>query len=66
MDRDQVVGSVVRTKTGVNPVYVSAGHKINLETAVRLVLETGRGYRVPEPTRQAHLYVNALRHEAAC
>jgi deoxyribonuclease V len=57
----EVVGDVVRTKDKVQPVFVSAGHRIDLPSAVRLVLATCRGYRLPEPTRQAHLHVNALR-----
>jgi len=60
-DRGEVVGSVVRTKKRTNPVFVSPGHKIDLESAVRLTLATCKGYRIPEPTRQAHLYVNELR-----
>jgi deoxyribonuclease V len=64
MDRDEVVGQVVRTKTGVKPVYVTVGHKIDLASAVRVVLQTCRGYRIPEPTRQAHLFVNQLRAAA--
>lgn len=60
--RDGVtIGMAVRTKDRVRPVYVSVGHKIGLEAAVRIVLATGRGYRLPEPTRQAHLYANEVR-----
>jgi deoxyinosine 3'endonuclease (endonuclease V) len=45
-------------------LLVSVGHKIDLCSAVELVLATCRGYRIPEPTRQAHLHVNVLRrHE---
>jgi deoxyribonuclease V len=62
----EVIGEIVRTKAGVLPVFVSVGHKVDLPSAVGLVLATCRGYRIPEPTRQAHLYVNALRREAAC
>jgi deoxyribonuclease V len=62
-DRGEVIGSVVRTKTGVKPVFVSVGHRIDLPSAVRLVLGSCRGYRVPEPTRQAHLLVNELRRQ---
>jgi deoxyribonuclease V len=65
MDKDEVVGAAVRTKHNVNPVYVSPGHRIDLESAIRVVLSTGAGYRVPEPTRQAHLYVNELRRGEA-
>jgi deoxyribonuclease V len=63
VDRKEVVGEVVRTKDNVQPVFVSAGHKIDLPSAVRLTLASCRGYRIPEPTRQAHLYVNQLRRE---
>lgn len=59
--RQEVVGVAVRTKTRVNPVFVSCGHRISLESAVRWVLDCARGYRLPEPTRQAHLASNAFR-----
>lgn len=62
--RSEVVGYAVRTKTRVNPVYVSCGHRISLETAVSWVLDCARGYRLPEPTRQAHLASNAYRLKA--
>jgi deoxyribonuclease V len=66
LDKTEVVGQVVRTKDRVRPLFISAGHLIDLPSAVRLVLQTCRGYRLPEPTRQAHLHVNALRRGAAC
>jgi deoxyribonuclease V len=60
-DQGQVIGNLVRTRRGVKPVFVSVGHRIDLPSAVRVVLQATRGYRLPEPTRQAHLSVNALR-----
>jgi deoxyribonuclease V len=60
---NEVVGYAVRTKNKVNPVFVSCGHRVSQETAVRWVLECARGYRLPEPTRQAHLASNQLRRE---
>jgi deoxyribonuclease V len=51
--KGEIVGMAVRTKDRVQPIYVSVGHKIGLETAVDLVLRASAGYRVPEPTRQA-------------
>jgi len=57
----QVIGSVLRTKTGVRPVFVSPGHLISLERSREVTLNCCRGYRLPEPTRQAHLAVNRLR-----
>ena len=58
---DKVLGAVVRTRDSVKPVFISCGHKINLDQAVRIVLSTCRGFRLPEPIRQAHMYVNKLR-----
>ncbi|RYX86278.1 deoxyribonuclease V [bacterium] len=59
--RGEVVGSVVRTKNKITPVYVSVGNKMTLDDAVKLTLACDGGYRVPEPTRRAHLFVNRLR-----
>lgn len=55
VDREEVIGAVVRTRAGVKPVYVSVGHKIDLADAVNWVFHCCRGYRLPEPTRLAHL-----------
>jgi len=57
----RVVGAVVRTRKRVKPVYVSPGHGITRVEAVRLVLVCCRGYRLPEPIRQAHQAANRLR-----
>lgn len=54
-DNGEVIGAAVRTRAGVKPVYVSIGHKIDLSMAIRLVLACCRGYRLPEPTRLAHM-----------
>lgn len=58
---DKVVGVVLRTRTNVKPVYVSPGHKIDVAFAVEVVLKCCCGYKLPEPTRQAHNLVNRLR-----
>lgn len=55
------VGTVLRTREGTRPVFVSPGHRMDQAGAVRGVLRCIRGFRLPEPTRQAHLLVNALR-----
>ncbi len=55
VDGVETIGVALRTRSGVKPVYVSVGHKINLESAVGWVLACCRGYRLPEPTRLAHL-----------
>ena len=59
--RGEVVGAAVRTKSKVAPVYVSVGNKLTLDDAIDLTLGCDGGYRVPEPTRRAHLFVNRLR-----
>ena len=53
--RKKKVGVVLRTKDWTKPLFVSPGHRITIETAAKVVLDTGRGYRLPEPTRLAHL-----------
>ena len=54
-DNGETIGVALRTKLSVNPVYVSIGHKVDLQTAIYWVLKCCRGYRLPEPTRLAHL-----------
>ena len=49
-----VIGSVLRTKTKANPLYISPGHLIDVEHAVAFVRACSKGYRLPEPTRWAH------------
>ncbi|OLE51391.1 MAG: endonuclease V [Acidobacteria bacterium 13_1_20CM_3_53_8] len=61
IDKGEVVGAALRTKTRVAPIYVSPGHLIDLQGAIDLTLACDGGYRQPEPTRRAHLLVNALR-----
>jgi len=61
MDDDEELGRVVRTRNRVRPLYVSPGHRVSMARAVQIVLTCGRGYRLPEPTRQAHLESNRLR-----
>lgn len=53
IDKHEVIGAVVRTRTKVNPMFISVGHLISLETSIRYVLACSKGYRLPEPTRQA-------------
>jgi deoxyribonuclease V len=54
VDNGEVIGAVLRTRTGVKPVYVSIGHNIDLASAVSLVLGCCRGHRLPEAARLAH------------
>jgi deoxyribonuclease V len=61
--KGETVGAALRTKNKVNPVYISPGHLIDLPTAIQLTMQCDGGYRLPEPTRRAHLYVNAMRRK---
>jgi deoxyribonuclease V len=60
---DRTIGAVIRTRKGVKPVFVSPGHRIDLETSMQLVLKTCRGFRLPEPLRRAHLMVTRIRSQ---
>lgn len=62
-DKGEIVGAVLRTRKNVKPVYISVGHKINLEEAIEVMKTCAVDYRIPEPTRQAHLIVNELRRD---
>lgn len=52
--RGELIGAVLRTRRRVKPVFVSIGHRVDLETSIKYVLACGRGYRLPETTRWAH------------
>jgi deoxyribonuclease V len=60
-DSGETIGAVLRTRDGVKPVFVSAGHRVSLDTAVRLTLACTDGYRIPKPTRIADRFVGELR-----
>lgn len=53
LSNKEVIGAAVRTRTRVNPMFISLGHRISLETSIHYVLACSKGYRLPEPTRQA-------------
>ena len=55
------VGAVLRTRTGVKPIYVTQGHRVSLPTALRIVRKCLDGFRIPKPTREADRYVRELR-----
>lgn len=57
----EILGMALRTKNKIKPMLVSPGHLMSVNDAIEITLQTIRGYRLPEPTRQAHLLVNAFR-----
>jgi deoxyribonuclease V len=50
----EVVGALVTTHEGAKPVYVSVGHMVSLQTAVKIVEHCSRQSRIPQPIREAH------------
>lgn len=62
IDEGETIGAAVRTRDGVEPMYVSPGHRVDLPAAIRIVMETTGRYRVPEPTRLAHRETAEMRH----
>ena len=60
IDQEEVIGMVVRSRPQTNPIFVSVGHKIDLETAVDVVLRCVREYRLPETTRAADHLANTM------
>jgi len=61
--KGEEVGTVLRSKRGVKPLFVSPGHLIDIKGSCEMVLAATAKYRLPEPTRQAHLLVNRVRVE---
>ena len=51
----KLIGAVVRTRLGKKPVFVTPGHRISVQTAVKIMLQSSPKYRIPEPLRQAHI-----------
>jgi deoxyribonuclease V len=54
LDAEEVIGAVLRTRKGVAPLFVSVGHRVSLDTAIRFVIACTPRYRLPETTRWAH------------
>jgi deoxyribonuclease V len=65
VDAGETLGCALRTQYGVNPLYVSTGHRVSLPTACDWVLKLSPKYRLPETTRMADQLVRQLRKVAA-
>lgn len=59
-DKDEKIGAVLRTRTGVKPLFISPGHLCSFEDAIYYTLACTTKYRLPEPTRIAHQTVGKL------
>jgi deoxyribonuclease V len=62
--KGEVIGAVLRTKDRVKPLFVSPGHRCDLESAVAVVMATSGKYRLPGPARMAHEFVNEVRRRS--
>ncbi len=60
-DAEETIGAVLRTRVGVHPIFISIGHRVDLESAVEFALACNDGYRVPKPTREADHFVAQLK-----
>jgi len=63
LDGNERIGTVLRTRDGVRPVFVSCGHRVSLRSAVRLTLACADGYRIPKPQREADHWVKELKKQ---
>ena len=59
----ECIGAALRTRTDVNPVFVSQGNRVSLETAIRLTLAVSDGYRIPRPTRDADRFAGETKRK---
>lgn len=60
-DKDEQIGYAYRSKFKVKPVFISPGHLLGMNNALALIKNCTGMYRIPEPTRLAHEFVNKFR-----
>lgn len=53
-DKDEIIGVALRTRSNVKEVFVSLGHRISLDSSIKIILSCCKTYRLPEPIRLAH------------
>ncbi|NGP88064.1 deoxyribonuclease V [Fodinibius halophilus] len=58
---EERIGMVLRSRTNVNPIYISPGHKVSFDDTYDTVMKSLNKYKLPETTRQAHRWANKLR-----
>jgi deoxyribonuclease V len=64
MDGNEIIGAVLHTRRNTRPVFISVGHRIDLETAVEFATACTDGFRIPRPTRKADHYVGELKRQS--
>lgn len=63
MDGPEQLGLVLRTRAKVKPLFISVGHRVDLDSAVAVVMACCTRHRLPEPTRQADIEVAKLKKQ---
>lgn len=63
LDRNEAVGTVLRTRSSVKPLFVSPGHLITIDEAAAIVLRTTAGFRLPEPQREADRFAAEIKRK---
>jgi len=56
------VGTVLRTRDHIKPLFISPGHRIDFATSNQFILESCKGFRFPEPLRRAHQLAERREH----
>jgi deoxyribonuclease V len=64
-DQGEILGASIYASPAANPIFVSIGHRVSLESAIEIVLRSSRGNRMPEPLNIAHRLCNTSRREYA-
>ncbi|MDY6959451.1 MAG: endonuclease V, partial [Halobacteriota archaeon] len=59
--KERIVGALLKSKKNCNPLIIAPGHKVSVTSAIKITCSCLRGYKLPEPTRQAHLYAGSIK-----
>lgn len=63
LDKDEIIGSLLRTRRGVRPMFISPGHLVGIEKSRKLALACTSKFRLPEPPRIADIEVAKFKKE---